>query len=146
MLRHCPCLSSTVYCSYCLSDCSKGSQKWSGHPRMFMWFQCGQYIYLHIVWRQFLYTDRFCMATVFIWSISGPLFYGFNLYVTGKRNVLSLLSGIFVLCNRVQSSKITSYFELFWTKYFHFGWQNVSPFFSPFFKTDWQFFHIFTEY
>ena len=53
------------------------------------------------------------MATVFIWSISGPLIYGFNLYVTGKKNVLSLLSVIFVLCNRVQSSKITSYFELF---------------------------------
>ena len=85
-------------------------------------------------------TDRFCMATVFIWSISGPLFCGFNLYVTGKRNVLPLLSVIFVLCNRVQSSKITSYFELFWTKYFNFGWQNVSTFFSPFFKTDWQFF------
>ena len=58
------------------------------------------------------------MATVFIWLIPGPLFYGSNLYVTGKRNVLSLWSVIFVLCDRVQSSKITSYFELFWTKYF----------------------------
>ena len=68
--------------------------------------------YLHIVWRVILYTVWFCMATVFIWSISGPLFYGSNLYVIGKENVLSLLSVIFVLCNRVQSSKITGYYEL----------------------------------
>ena len=44
----------------------------------------------------FWYT-RFCMATVFIWSISGLLFYGFNLYVIGKKNVLSLFSVISVL-------------------------------------------------
>ena len=101
---------------------------------------------VYLVWRVILYTVWFCMATVFIWSISGPLFYGSNLYVIGKENVLSLLSVIFVLCNRVQSSKITSYFELFWTKYFQFGWQNVSTYFSTFFKTDWQIFCIFTEY
>ena len=41
------------------------------------------------------------MATVFI------CFYA-SLCVTGKKNMLSLLSVIFVLCNRVQSSKITS--------------------------------------
>ena len=146
MLRHRPRLSSTVYGSSCLPDCSKGSQKWSDHPHVNKWFQCGQYIYLHIVWRVILYTVWFCMATVFIWSISGPLCYGSNLYVIGKENVLSLLSVIFVLCNRVQSSKITSYFELFWTKYFQFGWQNVSTYFSTFFKTDWQIFCIFTEY
>ena len=99
-----------------------------------------------IVWRVILYTVWFCMATVFIWSISGPLFYGSNLYVIGKENVLSLLSVIFVLCNRVQSSKITSYFELFWKKCFQFGWQNVATYFSTFFKTDWQIFCIFTEY
>ena len=146
MLRHRPRLSSTIYGSSCLPYCSKGSQKWSGHSHVIKWFQCGQYIYLHIVWRVILYTVWFCMATVFIWSISGPLFYGSNLYVIGKENVLSLLSVIFVLCNRGQSSKITSYFELFWTKYFQFGWQNVSTYFSTFFKTDWQIFCIYTEY
>ena len=145
MLRHRPRLSSTIYGSSCSPYCSKGSQKWSGHPHVIKWFQCGQYIYLHIVWRVILYTVWFCMATVFIWSISGPLFYGSNLYVIGKENVLSLLSVIFVLCNRVQSSKITGYYELFW-KYFQFGWQNVSTYFSTFFKTDWQMFCIFTEY
>ena len=124
----------------------KRESKWSGQPHVNKWFQCGQYIYLHIVWRVILYAVWFCMATVFIWSISGPLFYGSNLYVIGKENVLSLLSVIFVLCNRVQSSKITSYFQLFWTKYFQFGWQNVSTYFSTFFKTDWQIFCIFTEY
>ena len=59
--------------------------------------------------------------------------------------MLPLLSAILVLCNRVESSKITSYFELFWTKYFHFGWQNVSTYFSGFVKTDWQIIHKFTE-
>ena len=44
----------------------------------------------------------------------------------GKKNGLSLLSAFFFfLCNDVQSSKITSYFDLFSTKYFQFGCQNV---------------------
>ena len=35
--------------------------------------------------------------------------YDFNLYVMGKNYMLSLLSAILVLCNRVESSKITSF-------------------------------------
>ena len=50
----------------------------------------------------------------------------------GKKYILSLLSAILVLWNCVKSSKISSYFELFWIKYFHFGWQNVSNIFQYF--------------
>ena len=88
----------------------------------------------------------FCMETAFRCSNLGPHLNGFNLYVMGKKYMLSLLSVILVLCNRVESSKITSYFEQFWTKYFHFGWQNVSLYFSSFVKTDWHVIPIFTEY
>ena len=43
-------------------------------------------------------------------------------------------------------SKIAHYLELFWTKYFHFGWQNVSTYFSRFVKNDWQIIQKFIEY
>ena len=149
MLRHRPRLSSTVYCSSCLPDCSNGSQKWSGHPHVVKWFQWGQYIYLHIVWRVILYTVWFCMATMPSFKLKFSLGFitsCYAMYVIDKKSVLSLLSVIFVLCNPVQSSKTTSYFELFWTKYFQSGLQNVSTYFSTFFKTDWQIFHILAEY
>ena len=60
----------------------------------------------------------------------------------GKKHLLSLQCTFLDLGNRVESSKITSYLELFWTKY----WQNVSTYFSRFVKTDWQIIHKFTEY
>ena len=54
------------------------------------------------------------METVFYCSYFMLRFNAFNLYVMGKRYVLSLLSPILiVLCNRVKSTKTTSYFKLF---------------------------------
>ena len=82
------------------------------------------------------------MTTVFICSNLGLRLNDFIIYVMGK----NLLCAIPVLDNRVKSSKITSYLELFWTKYFHFGWQNVSTYFSTFVKTDWQMIHKLSEY
>ena len=58
------------------------------------------------------------MVTVFICSNLGLRLNDFNFYVMGKKYMLSLLSAILVLCNRVESSKITSYFELFRTIFF----------------------------
>ena len=93
-----------------------------------------------------VYTLWFSMVIVFICSNRGPSLNDFNFYVMGKKYMLSLLSTILVLCNRVESRKITSYFELFWTKYFHLSWQNVSTYFNRFVKTDWQIIHKFTKY
>ena len=53
------------------------------------------------------------MATVFFCSNLGLRLYDFNFYVMGKKYMLSLLCAILVCGNRVKSSKITSYFELF---------------------------------
>ena len=39
--------------------------------------------------------------------------YDFNLYVMGKKNMLSLQCAFLVLGNLVESSKITNYLELF---------------------------------
>ena len=86
------------------------------------------------------------METVFYCSNFGLRFNDFNLYVMSKTYVLSLLSAILELCNRVESSKITSYFELFWIEYSRFGWQNVLTYFSTFVKTDRQIIYKFTEY
>ena len=47
------------------------------------------------------------------------------------RNVCCFYSTILSFCNRVESSKITNYFGLSWTKYFQFGWQNASTWISP---------------
>ena len=58
-------------------------------------------------------THGFCMETVFYSSNFGLRLNDFNFYVMGKECVSFLLSAILVLCNRVKSSKITSYFELF---------------------------------
>ena len=74
---------------------------------------------------------------------SWPPFKWVNFYVMGKKYMLSLQCAFRVLGNRVESSKITSYLELFWTKYFHFGWQNVSTYFSTFVKSDWHIIHKF---
>ena len=52
-------------------------------------------------------TPGFCMERVLYCSNFGLRFNDFNLYVMGKKYVLSLLSAILVLCNRVESSKIT---------------------------------------
>ena len=41
-----------------------------------------------------------------LWALR---FNDFNLYVMGQKYVLPLLSSILVLCNRVKSSKATSY-------------------------------------
>ena len=56
------------------------------------------------------------MKTAFYCSNFGLHLNDFNFYVMGKKYVLSSLSAILVLCNRVKSNKITSYFELFCTK------------------------------
>ena len=61
-------------------------QKWSVHPHVIKWFQCGLYTYLHIVWRQFLYTLWFYMVIVFIWSNCGLPFNDFNFYVWVRKN------------------------------------------------------------
>ena len=58
-------------------------------------------------------TLGFCAETVFYCLNSGLRLSDFNFYVMGKKYVLSLLSAILVLCNRVKSSKLTSFFELF---------------------------------
>ena len=63
-----------------------------------------------------IYTLWFSMVTVFICSNLGLRLNDFNFYVKGKKYMLYLLSAIqpiLVLCNCVESSKITSYFELF---------------------------------
>ena len=77
------------------------------------WFQCGQYyLFAYSMAGNFIYSLILHGNSIYLINLRA-LFYGSNLYVIGKENVLSLLSVIFVLCNRVQSSKITSYFELF---------------------------------
>ena len=86
------------------------------------------------------------MTTVVFCSNLGLRLYDFNVYVMGKKYMMYLLCAILVLDNCVESSKIASYFELFWTKYFHFGWQNVSTYFSTFIKTDWHIIYKFAEY
>ena len=70
------------------------------------------------------------MTTVFFCSNLDLRLYDFNFNVMGKKYILSLLCATLVLGNRVKSSKITSYFELFWTKHFPFDWQNVSTLFQ----------------
>ena len=50
------------------------------------------------------------MTTVFSVEILG---YVYMIYVMCKNYMLSLLSAILDLYNRVESSKITNYFELF---------------------------------
>ena len=71
--------------------------------------------------------------------------YKFSILTWWVRNILS---AILILCNRLENSKITSYFELFWTKYFHFDWQNVSTYFCTLVRTrpNWQIIHKSTEY
>ena len=61
------------------------------------------------------------MTTVFFCSNLGLHLYDINFDVMVKKYMLSLLCAMLVLCNHVKSSKITSYFELFRTKHFHFG-------------------------
>ena len=93
-----------------------------------------------------LYRLWFSMVTVIFWWILGLRLNDFKFYVIGKKYMLSLQCAFLVLGNRIESSKITSYLELFRTKYFHFGWQNISTYFSRFVKTDWQIIHKFPEY
>ena len=77
------------------------------------WFQWGQYVLFAISMAVILYTLCFCMETVLYCFNLGVRLNDFNFYVMGKKYMLSLLSTILVLCNRVESSKITSYLELF---------------------------------
>ena len=125
MLRHRPGMSLTVYFSFCLPDCSKVIKPFTCDQLISMWP-----IYL-FVYRLavILYTLWFSMVIVFICSNRGLLINDFNFYVMGKKYMLSLLSAILVLCNRVESSKIIS-------SCFHFGWQNVSTYFIRFVKID----------
>ena len=58
------------------------------------------------------------MVTMIFWWNLGLRFNDLNFYVMGKKYMLSLLCAFIVLGNRVESSKIVSYLELFWTKYF----------------------------
>ena len=96
-------------------------------------FACGNVVILH--------TFGICMGTKFDCSNHRSRSNEFNFYVMDK-NALGLLSDIIVLCgNCVESSKIASYFELRWTKYFHFSWRDISTYFSTFVKTDWHIIH-----
>ena len=80
---------------------------------------CGQLVSMRPVYlfaysmSLILYALWFSMVTVFICSNLGLRLNDFNFYVMDKKYMLSLLSAILVLCNRVQSSKVTSYFKLF---------------------------------
>ena len=136
MLRNriCPCF---------LTDCSKVTR-----PSM-----CGEMVWMGPVYSicikysgNFVHTLVLHGDSILLYKPVGLHLCDFNFYVMGKKYMLSLLPSILVLCTCLESSKITSYFELFWTKYFHFGWQNVSSYFSRVVNTDWQIIHIFTEY
>ena len=128
---NCHCSWSVTFCSKVLIDICLWSYDFNG-ARIFN---------LHTVCRWFW----FSMVTVTFWWILGLRLNDFNFYVMGKKNMLSLQCAFLALGNRVESSKIRSYLELFWTKYFHFGWQNASTYFSRFVKTDWQIIHKFTD-
>ena len=106
-----------------------------------MWFQWGK----NVQFAHSMAVFWFSMMTVIFWWILGLHLNDLNFYVMSKKNMPSLQCAFLVLGNCVES-KITSYLELFWTKYFHFGWQNISPYFSRFVKTDRQSIHKFTEY
>ena len=142
MLRQRPRLFSTVYWSWSLPDCSKVTRPSTCDQIVSMWKVCLFAYNMTVI----LYTLWFSMVTVFICSNHGLCLNNFSFCMMGKKYMLSLLFAILVLCNRVESSKITSYFKLFWTKYFHFGWHNVSTYFRRFVKTDWQIIHKFTVY
>ena len=74
----------------------------------------GKYILFAYSMAIILVTPGFCMETVFYCSNFGLRFNDFNLYVIGKKYVLSFFStAILVLCNHVESGKLKNYFELF---------------------------------
>ena len=56
-----------------------------------------------------LHTLWFCMTTVFYWAL-GLRSNDFNFYMMGKKYTMSFLFAILVLCNSVESSKITKLF------------------------------------
>ena len=97
------------YCLCSLPDCSKVTRPSTCGQMVSMGpvylFAYSMAIILHTLW--------FCMETVFYCSNLGLRLNDFNFYVIGKKYVLSLLSAILVLCNRVECSKIISYFDLF---------------------------------
>ena len=142
MLRNRRCLSSTAI----VHDLLPIVRKCQRRLLVIIWFQWSNNVQFTYRMAVILYRLWFSMVTVIFRWILGPCSNAFNFYVIGKKNMLSLQCDFPVFGNRVESSKITSYLELFWTKYFHFGWQNVSTYFSMFVKTDWQIFHKFTEY
>ena len=81
-------------------------------------FEWGQYILFTkgmavILMHLFFFFFFFFSETVFYCSNFGLCFNYFNLYGMCKKYVLSLLSAILVLFNHIESSKITSNFELF---------------------------------
>ena len=103
MLRNRPRLLSFGYCLCSLPDCSKVTRPST----------CGETVSMRPV---YLFAYSMVVILYTLWFICSHL--GFrlndtNFYVMGKKYMLSLLSAILVLCNRVESSKITSYFELF---------------------------------
>ena len=80
---------------------------------MVKWSQWGQYILLAYSMAVILYRLWFCMETVFYCSNLGLRLNDFNIYLIGKKYMLSLLCTILVSGNRVESSKISCYFEVF---------------------------------
>ena len=141
MLRNRPCLSSAAIGHGLLPIVWKCQR----HLLVIKWFQWSKNVQFAYSMAVILYRLWFSMVTVIFWWILGLRLNDFNFYVIGKKNLLFLECAFLVLGNRVESSKITSYLELFWTKYFHFGWPNVSTYFSRFVKTDWQIIHKFTD-
>ena len=140
MLRNRLCLSSTAIVHGLLPV------KCQGRLLVIIWFQWGKNVQFAYSMAVILYRLWFSMVTIisdeFLASVQTISIFTWLV----KKYMLSLQSAFLVLGNRVESSKITSYLELFWTKYFHIGWQNVSTYLSRFVKTDWQIIHQLTEY
>ena len=106
MLRNRTCLFSTdIYSSFLIRLLVVTS------PSIWLnGFELGQYILFVYSMAVILDAFWFCMETVFYCSNFGLRLNDFHFYVMGKKYMLSLLSAILVLWNRVKSSKITSYF------------------------------------
>ena len=83
------------------------------------------------------------MVIVFIWSNRGLHFNDFNFYVIVKKNMLSLLSAIFLFCAIVL--KVVKSYKLLRAvlnkSIFILVDNMLSTYFSRFVKTDWQIIH-----
>ena len=100
--------NASLTLKYCL-NCSKVTRPSTCDQMVSMW---PVYLFAYSV-VVILYTFWFSMVTVFICLNRGLRLNDLNFYVMGTKYMLSLLSAILVLCNRVERSENTSYFELF---------------------------------